>query len=89
LNGLLGYDPQGILHMAASLARSSEPGGFTLDSLAVRDMVEFVEAILADYRAEIRKEASLLDMLQLLDIFARAGWPEASRLVWRLDEVYR
>jgi len=48
-----------------------------------------VEAILADYRNEMRDGESLRDLLNLLDIFAETGWPDALRLVWRLDEVFR
>jgi hypothetical protein len=89
LNGVLKYDPKGVLHMAAGVAKSSKPAGYNLDSLAIREVVKLVEAILADYRNEVRDGESLRDLLNLLDIFAETGWPDALRLVWRLDEVFR
>ena len=89
LNGVLKYDPKGVLHMAAGVAKSSKPSGYNLDSLAIREVVKLVEAILADYRDEVRDGESLRDLLNLLDIFAETGWPDALRLVWRLDEVFR
>ena len=89
LNGVLKYDPKGVLHMAAGVAKSSKPVGYNLDSLAIREVVKLVEAILADYRNEMRDGESLRDLLNLLDIFAETGWPDALRLVWRLDEVFR
>lgn len=89
LNGVLKYDPKGALHMAAGVAKSSKPAGYNLDSLAIREVVKLVEAILADYRDEVRDGESLRDLLNLLDIFAETGWPDALRLVWRLDEVFR
>ncbi|MFA5822562.1 MAG: ATP-binding protein [Thermodesulfovibrionales bacterium] len=89
LNGVLKYDPKGVLHMAAGVAESSKPYGYYLDSLAVGEVVKLVEAILADYRSEVRDGESLEDLLNLLDIFAEAGWPDTLRLVWRLDEVFR
>ncbi|NIA10287.1 MAG: AAA family ATPase [Nitrospiraceae bacterium] len=88
-NGVLKYDPKGVLHMAAGVAKSSKPAGYNLDSLAIREVVKLVEAILADYRNEVRDGESLQDLLSLLDIFAETGWPDALRLVWRLDEVFR
>ncbi|RIK82265.1 hypothetical protein DCC62_00540 [candidate division KSB1 bacterium] len=89
LNGVLKYDPKGVLHMATNVAQSSRRFGYNLDSLAIKDVVKLVEAILADYRAEVRDGDSLQDLLNLLDIFAETGWPDALRLVWRLDEVFR
>ena len=75
--------------MATGVALSSKATGYNLDSLAVRDVVGLVEAILADHRSEVRDPASLEDLLTLLDIFAETGWPDALQLVWRLDEVFR
>ncbi len=48
-----------------------------------------VESVLADYRNEVQEGEALADLLRLLDVFAKAGWPQALQLVWRLDEVFR
>jgi hypothetical protein len=89
LGGCVDYDPNHVLRLAARLAQGSLKGRYPFDSLAIKEVVELVEGILADHRGELRDAASFQNLLQLLDIFASAGWPEASRLVWRLDEVYR
>lgn len=89
LNGVLKYDPQGVLHLATGVARSGEPYGYNIDAMAMREVVTLVESILADYRGKVREGESLQDLLDLLDIFAKTGWPDALRLVWRLDEVFR
>ena len=89
LNNVIKYDPRGVLHLAAGVAESSERTNYNLDSIAIREVVKLVEAILADYRVEVRDGQSLQDLLNLLDIFAKAGWPEAVQLVFRLDEVFR
>ena len=89
LNRVLKYDPKGVLHLAAGVAESSEPTSYNLDSLAISEVVKLVEAVLVDHRAEVRDGQSLQDLLNLLDIFAKAGWPEALQLVFRLDEVFR
>ena len=89
LTSFLSCNPKEVLHLAEGVARSSEPAGYTLDSLAVRDVVEFVEIVLADHRHEVRDGQGLEDLLNLLDIFAKTGWSDALRLVWRLDEVFR
>lgn len=87
LNGFLSYDPKGVLHMAADVAKSSEPFNYNLDSLAVQEVIKLAESVLADYRADVREGRPLEDLLTLLDIFSR--WPESLRLIWRLDEVFR
>ena len=89
LRSFLGCNPKEVLHLATGVVQSSERFGYTLDSLAVREVVEFVEIVLADYRDEVRDGKALDDLLNLLDLFAKIGWSDALKLVWRLDEVFR
>ena len=90
LMSFLNCNPKEVLHLAERVVRSSEQFGYTLDSIAVMDVVEFVEIVLADYRHEIRDDEDCLeDLLNLLDMFAKTGWSDALKLVWRLDEVFR
>ena len=89
LTHFLSCNPKEVLHFAVGVARSGEPSGYSVDSLAVEDVVKFVEIVLADHRNEVREGQALEDLLNLLDIFAKAGWSDALKLVWRLDEVFR
>ena len=89
LTNFLSCNPKEVLHLAEGVARSSERFGYNLDALAVKEVVKFVEIILADHRNEVREGEGLDDLLNLLDIFAKTGWADALRLVWRLDEVFR
>ena len=89
LTSFLSCNPKEVLHLAEGVARSSERFGYNLDALAVEDVVKLVEIVLADHRDEVRDGEGLEDLLKLLDIFAKTGWPDALRLVWRLDEVFR
>jgi hypothetical protein len=89
LNGVLRYDPPLVLGMAAQVAESSKRFSYNLDSIALRETVRLVEALLADHRHKIQDTTSINNLLTLLDSFVDAGWPEALQLVWRLDEVYR
>ena len=89
LTSFLSCNPKEVLHLAAGVAKSSEPAGYTLDSLAVGDVVELVEIVLADHRHEVRDGEGLDDLLNLLDLFAKTGWPEALRLIWHLDKIFR
>ena len=89
LTSFLSCNPKEVLHLAEGVARSSERFGYNLDALAVEDVVKFVEIVLADHRSEVRDGEALDDLLNLLDIFAKTGWADALRLIWRLDEVFR
>ncbi len=90
LTSFLNCNSKEVLHLAAGVVKSSERFGYNLDSIAVRDIVEFVEIVLADYRHEVRDDEECLeDLLNLLDMFAKTGWTDALKLVWRLDEVFR
>jgi hypothetical protein len=75
--------------MARDVVMSSERFNFTIDSLALGEAVQLVESLLADHRAQIQDDASIKNLVELLDCFAEVGWPEALQLVWRLDEIYR
>ena len=89
LTSFLSCNPRKVLGLAEGVARSSERFDYNLDSLAIEEVVKFVEIVLADHRNEVREGEGLEDLLKLLDIFAKAGWSDALRLVWRLDEVFR
>lgn len=89
LNGVLRYDPRLSLRMAAEVVSCSKPFGYNLDSMAMRETVKLVESILADHRESVQEEASIKNLVGLLDAFVEAGWPDALNLVWRLDEIYR
>lgn len=85
----LRLDPPGVLQLAADVVTSSERAGYSLDSLAVREVVAIAEELLADHRASVSEGQSLEDFVRLLDSFANNGWPDALRLVWRIDEIFR
>ena len=90
LKSFLSCNPKEVLQLTERVVRSSEQFGYTLDAIAVMDVVEFVEIVLADYRHEVRDDEDCLeDLLNLLDMFAKTGWTDALKLVWRLDEVFR
>lgn len=89
LTSFLSCKPKEVLHLAVGVAKSSKQSGYNFDSHAVKDVVKFVEIILADHRNEVRDGEGLKDLQNLLDIFIEAGWSDALRLVGRLDEIFR
>ena len=88
LAAVLPEDPPWVLRSTRRAASIGKGGGYTLDNMAIREVVDLVEHVLADYPKVLRGDA-LTDLVGLLDIFAEVGWPDAIKLIWRLDEVYR
>ena len=88
-NGVLAYDPQWVLARAAAVVGCSKKFAYNLDSLAMSEAVRLVEAIVADHRDAVQDEDPAKHLLEILDAFVEAGWPEALDLVCRLDEIYR
>jgi hypothetical protein len=89
LNEVVEFDPRRAVIMAARAARAGEGSNYNIDSLAVREVVKLVERVLADHRAALQDAEALQALMDLLDVFAATGWPEAIQLVWRLDDLFR
>lgn len=89
LQGVAPFAPAECLSLALQIVKGSEPSGYHLDSIGVKNAVGLVEVLLADHKDVLQTEEGMSDMLEFLDIFADVGWDEAIRLVWRLEEVFR
>lgn len=89
LNEVVRFDARTAVIMAARAARAGEGANYNIDSLAIREVVELVEYVLADHRGELQDTESIQALMDLLDVFAATGWPEAIKLVWRLDDLFR
>ena len=88
LTSFLSCNPQAVLHLAEEIAQSSKRFDSNLTFVA-KDIVEFIEIVLTSHRNEVQEGKGLEELLKLLDILIEAGWSDARRLVWRLDEVFR
>jgi len=87
-NGVLKYDPAGIIEIAEELCKASAPY-YTLDSMAIREVVKLTETCMADYKEILQNKENLMHLTGLLNIFVEAGWPEAIQLATKLDEIWR
>ena len=89
LNEVVQFDARRAVIMAARAARAGEGANYNMDSLAIGKVVQLVERVLADHRSEVQDDEALQALMDLLDVFAATGWPEAIQLVWRLDDLFR
>jgi hypothetical protein len=52
--------------------------------------VRIIERFLAEYRSLFQENIECRDaLIEVLDIFVQAGWPQAQRLTYRLEEIFR
>lgn len=89
LEAVMSADPPGVFAMIARCIRASARGGYALEPLAARLIVGIVERYLAEHRDVFAEPDRLADLVDSLDIFARAGWPEAQALTFRIAEIWR
>jgi hypothetical protein len=83
-------DPTGVFLKMGELVRASARYGYQYEGLAAELVVKIVERYLADFRTHLRESAECRKVLiDVLDIFVRAGWPKATLLAYRLNDIYR
>jgi hypothetical protein len=90
LEFLIGVDHLGIILRVANLVRRAESDGIQYESMAADLVVRIVERYLSEHGTMFREnEEARLALLDILDVFVGAGWPAATRLTYRLGEVFR
>ena len=89
LRGSVGCDPAEVLHLMRLAVDGARGYGYAFDGMAAREVTAIVETVLADHRESAASGQSLDDLVHVLKAFVQAGWPEAQRLVWRLEELFR
>lgn len=90
LVGYIALEPRSVFLLIGEVVRYGEAGGYQLDDLAANLVVRLVRQYLADYRLLFRQDAECRRaLLDVLNTFVRAGWPQALELTLRLEEIYR
>jgi hypothetical protein len=89
LEAVISTDPPSVFATIARCIRASARSGYALESLAARLIVGIVERYLAEHRDVFAEPDRLADLIDSLDIFARAGWSEAQALTFRIAEIWR
>jgi hypothetical protein len=89
LEAFIPVDPPETFRLIAHAVRTSESYGYGVESMASDLVVRIVERYLADYREVFAVNNRLNDLMDCLDVFVRAGWPNAQALTFRLGEIWR
>ena len=70
-----------------ALLRAGREYGYQFEVAGVDRVVEIVGCYLADHRGLFENESRRRKLQELLDVFVDAGWPAATRLLYRLPEM--
>jgi hypothetical protein len=81
--------PAEVFRLVAASIRTAEAGGYTLEHMGSGLFVRIVERYLADYRDVFSDESLRGDLLDSLDAFVRAGWPDARALTFKIADIWR
>ncbi len=90
LEHLLPSNPRAAFHLVARTVVAGKKSGYQYDPLAVELVVGIATRFLAEYRALLQQDAALRDaLLDVLDVFVRAGWQEAQHVTYGLQDIFR
>ena len=89
LNLVLHYDVSFVLKSVLQITRYAEVTNYTLDPSSLAEIVNMTEKLFADYRYLLQESEPFGELVELLEIFAKAGWVDAMKLLWKLDEVFK
>jgi hypothetical protein len=77
-----------VLQLASTLLKGPRLG-YEFDQMAIGQVVQLAEKVLADHREILSDGQNAARLGDILDVFVRAGWPQATRLVMQLDSAIR
>ncbi|MFJ8917799.1 hypothetical protein [Amycolatopsis sp. NPDC102389] len=88
LSNLAPADPAKAFHVAAVAVGTGD--NYTYDQIAASETTALIERYLAEFRASVVADDSLLTAIRsVLHAFVDAGWPAAIALAYRLSEAFR
>jgi hypothetical protein len=88
-NAVLDFDPAAVVEYAAAVCQAASGGGYHFDQMAISEAVKLAKRVLADHKDILRARETATALGEVLDTFVKAGWPEAVRLAFTVDEAVR
>ncbi|WP_270089763.1 hypothetical protein [Sphingobacterium sp. SYP-B4668] len=85
----LRFDPRFSLATTSEITAMAAGTNYTFDHSAIREVVKYTEKLLADHKSMLIEPEAFSQIMNLLNIYVRSGWPEALELLWKLDEIFR
>jgi hypothetical protein len=83
-------DPAAVFDRAAGvLLGPASQGGYQYESLGVEALVKLIRRYLADHREVFEDTARRQKLVEVLELFSNAGWPDALKLLFELPDLLR
>jgi hypothetical protein len=91
LEALIDADPRVVFDLVVdTVLLGGNSSGYQFEALGADLLIRLVRRYLADFRAILIGDSNARSKLvQVLDIFAEVGWPDARRLIYDLPEMLR
>lgn len=89
LAGCTDADPTGVFNLVTNAIRAGGRYGYQYESMAAGQTTKLIRRYLAEHRELFDDDQRAQQLIDILELFVGAGWPEALRLVYGLDDLYR
>ncbi len=91
IEALVSDGPEEMLQLFFEAVREGgRTGGYQFESLGADLVVKIARKFLADYSGLIASQSEYrVGLVEVLNLFAETGWPEARKLVYQLPEMLR
>jgi hypothetical protein len=90
LEYLIPFASEEVFLLIGKVVRKGKDGGYQYESLAIDLIVRLVERFIAEYRHVLQNNENCRQaLIEILDTFVDAGWPNARRLTYRLEGIFR
>lgn len=90
LRFFLPYNPEQVFLILSKAVESGKKDAYQFESLAVTEIAAIVKRVFAEYKYILKENEECRDgMIEILDTFVDAGWIEAQKLTYRLEEIFR
>jgi hypothetical protein len=89
MEAALRFDTKFALSATSDVTQMTAVTNYTFDPAAVERVVRFTEQLLADHKALLNEPEAFRQIMNLLTLYVKSGWPQALELLWRLDEIFR
>jgi hypothetical protein len=90
LQGAIETDPRGVLSLAVEAIQNGVSGGLASDMMAEDDIRDFVVRYIDGHRGLLESDrACLAGVMDIVDSFVDAGWPQWIDVIFKLDNIYR
>jgi len=89
LAGCTDADASGVFNLVANAISAGGRYGYQYESMAAGQTTKLVRRYLAEHRELFDNDEHAQQLIAILELFVSAGWPDALRLVYGLDDLYR